>query len=191
MKVYNPNEGGKLMKIKEYHSVIVDKHPYAETLNKKLMDEADRLDFYTPIDNRNYTNIRGSQYNFPVGTEPEGVRTVMKWVDGLCYANHFMHRTALVEHNLLHVEMAVWFAKYEEKQYTIDHDHRSDLLAFVYFVNTPKGSSPLIFTTSGKKIKAEAGKIVVFPGTIRHCVPKNNCKNRLVLAGNIIFKHTT
>ena len=42
-----------------------------------------------------------------------------------------------------------------------------------------------------KKIKAEAGKIVVFPGTIRHCVPKNNCKNRLVLAGNIIFKHTT
>ena len=186
--VYNPNEGGQLMKIKEYHPVIVDKHPYAETLNKKIMEEADRVDFYTPIDNQRYTNIRGSQYNFPIGEETEGVKTVMKWVDSLCYGNHFMHKTALREHNLIKVDMTVWFAKYGKDQYTIIHDHRSDLLAFVYFVNAPKGASPLVFTTSGKKIKAEAGKIVVFPGTIQHCVPKNKCENRLVLAGNIIFK---
>ena len=60
-------------------------------------------------------------------------------------------------------------------------------IGFVYFVNAPKGASPLVFTTSGKKIKAEAGKVVIFPGTMYHHVPKNKCKNRVILAGNMVF----
>ena len=50
--------------------------------------------------------------------------------------------------------------------------------------------SPLVFTTSGKKIKAEEGKVVIFSGDILHHVPKNRCNNRIVLAGNI-FSHLT
>ena len=68
-----------------------------------------------------------------------------------------------------------------------NHNHTSALMGFVYFINTPKGSSPLVFKTSGKKIKAEEGKIVLFPGVMNHYVPKNKCKNRMILAGNIIF----
>ena len=44
------------------------------------------------------------------------------------------------------------------------HPHSS--LVFVYFVNTPKGSSPLVFPTSGKKVKAEAGTLVIHPGVL-------------------------
>ena len=34
-------------------------------------------------------------------------------------------------------------------------------------------------------MKAEEGKVVIFPGNVFHHVPKNNCDGRIVLAGNI------
>ena len=59
------------------------------------------------------------------------------------------------------------------------------LYAFVYFVNSPKGSSPLVFTTSGKRIKPEEGKILIFPPQLFHHVPKNKCDGRITLSGNV------
>ena len=58
--------------------------------------------------------------------------------------------------------------------------------SFVYFIDCPRGSSPLVFSDSGKRIKAEEGKLVIFPGHLRHHVPKNKCEGRIVLAGNCI-----
>ena len=46
-------------------------------------------------------------------------------------------------------------------------------MGFVYFIQCPRGSSPLVFSTSGKRVKAEEGKVVIFPGNIYHHVPKN------------------
>ena len=57
--------------------------------------------------------------------------------------------------------------------------------AFNYFIKTPKESSPLIFTTSGETINAEEGKLVIFPASLIHEVPKNKCDDRIVLSGNI------
>ena len=65
------------------------------------------------------------------------------------------------------------------------HEHLPNVWSFAYFVNCPRGSSPLVFTNSGKKIKAEDGKIVIFPTSVRHHVPKNKCEDRVVLSGNI------
>ena len=62
------------------------------------------------------------------------------------------------------------------------------MFSFVYFIKCPKGSSPLVFTKSGKKIKAEEGKIVIFPGWLRHHVPKNKCEGRITMAGNIFYR---
>ena len=76
-------------------------------------------------------------------------------------------------------------AWYRDNEFTIKHHHYPADYAFVYFVKCPKGSSPLIFTTSGKRIKAEEGKVVIFPGNLVHHVPKNKCYDRIVLAGNI------
>ena len=44
---------------------------------------------------------------------------------------------------------------------------------------------PLVLTTSGKKIKAQEGKVIIFPSNVRHHVPKNRCDGRITLAGNI------
>ena len=80
----------------------------------------------------------------------------------------------------------MWFARYNKNDSCTSHDHLPfALFSFVYFVNTPKGSSPLVFTTSGKKIKAEEGKVVIFPACVYHDVPPNECDGRIVMAGNV------
>ena len=76
-------------------------------------------------------------------------------------------------------------AKYRKGDYTVSHIHPGDF-SFVYFVKTPSGSSPLVFTTSGKRIKAEEGKLILFSSRLKHHVPKNRCDNRIVLSGNLV-----
>ena len=80
----------------------------------------------------------------------------------------------------------LWGQWYRKGDYQIEHTHYPNQWSFVYFVNTPRGSSPLVFTTSRKKIKAEEGKVVIFPGYLYHQVPKNQCDGRIVLAGNLL-----
>ena len=79
----------------------------------------------------------------------------------------------------------MWFARYSKGDYTKVHNHINSLYSFVFFLNSPEGSSPLVFTSSKTEIEPQPGKLVLFPGCVYHHVPKNNCKNRVVLAGNI------
>lgn len=79
----------------------------------------------------------------------------------------------------------LWISKYDLNDYTIPHLHVPSTFSFIYFLNCPDGSSPLIFTKSRKKIKPESGKIVIFPANVLHHVPKNKCNNRIIIAGNI------
>ena len=78
-----------------------------------------------------------------------------------------------------------WMNNYSKGDFTIPHDHLGCWYSYLYFVKTPKGSSPLVFTSSGKKIKAEEGKLVIFPCNVLHHVPKNKCEGRVAIAGNI------
>ena len=179
------------MEIRENYEIIVEKHPYSESLNKKLMGDIKDFYFYSPEENGLPTNVIATQHNVKSEEKTKSIQLIENWVSSLLERSNSSFLSAPKEHGA-RFNMNIWFAKYNKGDYTLNHRHMDYAqYAIVYFVNCPKGSSPLVFTTSGKKIKAEAGKIVVFPGTIRHCVPKNNCKNRLVLAGNIIFKHGT
>ena len=58
-------------------------------------------------------------------------------------------------------------------------------MSWVYFINCPKGSSPLVLTDSGKRISAEEGKVVIFPGFVRHEVPVNKSDDRVALICNM------
>ena len=80
----------------------------------------------------------------------------------------------------------MWGVLYGEGDKITRHQHEPSLYSFTYFVNTPKGSSPLVFTTSKKKIKAESGKLIIFSSRIKHHVPPNRCKDRCSIAGNFI-----
>lgn len=76
-----------------------------------------------------------------------------------------------------------WGVIYNEEDYIMPHDHGTSY-SFVYYVNVPEGSAPLIFSEFGYKILAEVGKLVLFNGSLTHEVPKNKSKNRICLVGN-------
>lgn len=78
----------------------------------------------------------------------------------------------------------MWGNVYNRGDYTIKHNHDPFYISFVYFVKTPKGSSPFIFSNSRKKINGENGKLIIFPSYLDHEVPPNKCENRVTVSGN-------
>ena len=83
----------------------------------------------------------------------------------------------------------LWGQWYRKGDYQIEHTHYPNQWSFVYFVNTPRGSSPLVFSRSKKKVAAKAGNMVIFPAWVRHQVPPNKCQERSVVAGNFYYKN--
>ena len=161
--------------IKENAEVEVEFYPYAQSLNEKILEESKYLTFQRDIKNADggMTNIKALQTRamFDIKTLPS-MQILVNWLFKLN-----INTNLRVEH--------FWLTNYGKGDFTISHYHKPSIHSFVYFVRCPKGSSPLVFTTSKKRVKAEEGKVVVFPGHVLHHVPKNNCEGRVVLAGNI------
>lgn len=110
-----------------------------------------------------------------------------RWLENKIYWNLDLMPKFAGKNNSLTAKLQqvdCWGAVYNRGDYTETHNHNLNYLSFVYFVNTPKGSSPLVFTTSNKKIKAEEGKVIIFNSSINHHVPKNKCDDRIIIAGN-------
>ena len=162
---------------RENLEVQVYKHPHYQSLNEKLMKDISTLDFTWHEENVYGTNIKGSQFNFisnPHVAKPNGIILLEQWV------------TQLVKLNFIDINFHTWIARLDEGQETLEHNHYPVCtMVFVYFVNTPKGSSPLVFPTSGKKVKAEAGTLVIHPSVLKHKVPPNKCDGRITVASNM------
>ena len=77
-----------------------------------------------------------------------------------------------------------WSILYESGDFVESHNHEPSMYSFVYFVNTPKNSSPLVFDTSGYKVQPEEGKMVIFDSKLNHHVPTNYCSGRSIVSGN-------
>jgi len=165
---------------KEKLEVQVYKHPHYQSLNESLMKDISTLDFTWHEDNVVGTNIKGSQFNWvsnPHISKPKGVKLLEQWVSQIVHDDYG---------DYIDIHYATWVANLDKGQETKLHHHYPHCsMVFVYFVNTPKGSSPLVFPTSGKKIKAEAGTIVIHPSILKHKVPPNKCDNRLTIASNV------
>ena len=171
-----------LLKLKENLPVIVERHPYHKSINKKLMEQVNTLPFKNPDELGYYTNVMALQYTLTDNDVGPTIKLIQNWIGDLIRIN--VTRYGGLSNFIM------WFSKYNDEKGNLarEHDHLvAATFSAVYFINTPKGSSPLVFPTSGKKIKAEEGKIVIFPASLRHKVPQNRCKDRVVLACNIGF----
>ena len=92
-----------------------------------------------------------------------------------------------------------WGAVYHKGQISVPHNHFPFTISFVYFVQIPEGSSPLIFDESHKWnmekeitekhiIVPKTGKLVIFPSECKHSVPPSSIdEERIVIAGNLFF----
>ena len=82
---------------------------------------------------------------------------------------------------------AIWGQIYGKGAYQVSHTHLPSHWSFVLFVNCPEGCSPLIFGDNDLEITPNSGGAVVFPGWVRHYVPKNLASGRSVVSGNFYY----
>ena len=169
------------MKISEQLNVSIDYHPYHQSLNKKLLKDESVANYHVDEVKHGDTALFSS-----ARTTSKNIDLVSSWVQSLIYKhypylNDSYHNDQLPEPHT----WPKWFVRYRVGDETKPHNHFPGLLSWVYFVKCPRGSSPLVFTTSGKRIKAQEGKVVIFPSLINHHVPKNRCEGRVALAGNV------
>ena len=163
---------------KEKLHVIIENHPFHESLNSKILKETVNVSYTESgtVLGGKASNVRASKTtDFKISSP--SLEVIYEWILNILGSRS---KTSFCSFTI----PDAWLANYSVKEFTVSHCHPSPF-SFVYFVRCPKGSSPLIFTTSGKKIKAEEGKVVIFPGNILHHVPENKCDGRITLAGNV------
>ena len=167
------------MLLSEQTKIHIHQYPFAETLNpilhKIIMDRADREDMgaimtdYESFEVPEFEKIGNYALNLIRGWE-WSLDTPVRRNDPLTLYN-------------------IWGQWYRKGDFQIAHTHYPNQWSFVYFVNTPRGSSPLVFSRSKKKVAAKAGNMVIFPAWVRHQVPPNKCQERSVVAGNFYYKN--
>ena len=79
-----------------------------------------------------------------------------------------------------------WGASYGKGEFTQDHNHWPAIWSWCYYLQVPKGSSPLVFPEAGIMFEPKVGDLVVFSGQAQHSVPPCECEDkRVMMAGNI------
>ena len=76
-----------------------------------------------------------------------------------------------------------WGVVYNKGEGARKHSHEPYPMTFVYYVNVPEGSSPLII--EDEIINVSSGVLIVFDGDKNHQVPSSIVNDRCVIAGNI------
>ena len=155
--------------------LISEKYPLYPSLNFQILKEIKDVTF----DMSYKTNVQAQMSGW--NTTTPSIERLNTWVcDILVRENSFLRDDS----GRVSVQ-SCWVATYNKDEYTEFHDHVLSPYRFVYFVKSPRGSSPLVVGSRKKKIKAEEGRVVIFSGALRHGVPKNKCDGRIVVAGNI------
>ena len=164
---------------KEKVRVYIEKHPYHESINKKILEESLYFSYSSGQRNKDggVSNVKAKKTEGR-RISSKSIEIIYEWILNIVQ-NKFPQYKFVVDN--------AWLASYNKGDYTQRHCHQPSAFSFVYFVKCPKGSSPLVLTTSGKRIKAEEGKLVLFPGLVVHHVPENRCDGRITLAGNIFI----
>ena len=159
-------------------------YPYKE-INDKL---------YNIIDSWSKKEVRGGGQMTPMNIHEhkiDDIDKILKWLmncipntaiklgEGNSYRGDMNYR--LNEFKIAEC----WGILYDKGQSVIRHNHFPYCLSFVYFIKTPRGSTPLIM--EGKRIKAEEGKLVMFHANQIHLCNPSKANGRCCLVGNIRY----
>ena len=87
-----------------------------------------------------------------------------------------------------------WGAVYKKGDWSKNHDHWPQIWSWVYNVECCDDCAPLVFhdrrddvhSDHAYFLKPKSGRFTMFPGWIKHSVPKHDCDHdRIIVAGNI------
>ena len=158
-------------------------YPYND-INDKL---------YNIIDSWSKREIKGGAQITPMNIHEHKIDDidkilayVMKCIPNTAYKLGEGNNQGNRNYNLDEFKIAeCWGILYDKGQHVIKHNHFPYCLSFVYFIKSPRGSSPLII--EGKRIKAEEGKIVIFHANQTHWINSSRTNGRCCLVGNIRY----
>ena len=141
-------------------------YPFSQKINPILYDIVSNL----PCESRDDRNVQSQKMvrwikNDKMYAENKQLFLLENWISQLINKD-FKHKNLLVCDEM-------WGVLYEYDVEIVDHSHRDSLYSCSYYVSAPPGSSPLIFTTSNHKIKAQEGKLIIFDGRLQHHIPKS------------------
>ena len=168
-------------------------YPYSKQANPVFEKYIMGLDRHSvelrPSSYHNLIQADITKYQFYNDIECKEVKQLITWISSLI-SRDFIEGIALKDRFTIKCS-EIWGVVYDKGNQIIGHNHLPSLYNFVYYVNAPKGSSPIRFTTSGYESKAETGKLIIFNSSLYHCVPPNKCKGRIILTGNFISAKDT
>ena len=93
--------------------------------------------------------------------------------------------------------LETWGAIYTKGQNAHTHTHWPAIWSWVYNVECCNDCAPLEFNDANISIKPKIGNFILFPGWVKHSVPKQQCNHeRIIVSGNVcispfIFKGIT
>ena len=154
-------------------------YPDAEKLNPRLHD------IITDITkDSEHPNNMGALMSHPYDFTIKDFNIIVEYVKGLL--DNLKNAPYPYKPNPLKL-VELWGQYYKKGAYQISHYHVHSDWAFVYYVNTPEGSSPLVFDKSEKEVYSKAGEVVIFPGWLIHHVPDIKGEGRSVISGNLSY----
>ena len=164
-----------MMKVFERTQVYVYEYPFAERLNPKLHDII--------LEKAVHRDMGASMTDWKECFDIKEFRTIGDWVYKIIQGFN-LNIDQIYDLKL----KELWGQYYKKGDYQSTHTHNPLSWSFVYYVNAPKGSSPLVFTSSNKKIFPKPGMLVLFPSWLEHYVPKHKCEEiRSVVLGDFFY----
>ena len=170
--------------INEKLAVAEYKYPYYEKINPLLLSYISSL----PNDPQHTDNVRAKMtYR---NLENKELDKLLKWIIQLLKRDFVVkainkgpehHQSNGWIWNMKCTEL--WGVQYDKGSHITKHTHAPYSYSFTYIVNSPKNSPPLIFSTSGHRVKSEEGKLVLWEGRLIHEVPPAKVDGRCIIAG--------
>jgi hypothetical protein len=173
------------MKIKHDTDILIGDFQFADTFNKEVLSLIKSETFSISKD---VTNVKAWHTDWVWQSENFNI---IKFKTFLIHEiEKFFNPGVRIDGDRFFLEFHnFWANVYYKGDYANSHDHRPYDFSFAYFVKTKWYDSPLIFTDSGKRIRPKEGRFVVFPGYIKHHVPKHRYNDtRITLSGNLAVK---
>ena len=168
----------KSIKVRHSAPIFIGEYPYADALKEELVSHLEKW----PDDQGKGTNVKATMTPWNI-LSPQ-IDKLKQYIIG--------EVKEILPSNLKPLSIQwidFWGCIYRQDEYAIPHDHVPSYLSLVYFLKSEEVYSPLVFTEDGREVSPKEGRFVIFPGYLKHHVPKHRYNNtRMTLSGNIMVR---
>ena len=170
------------MKVKHDAEVVIGEYQFADRVKEQVFS---LLKVCNPIPQNN-SNVKASLHT-EWDWEPDNI-TFRNFKEYIREEIEKVYRPGATSGGVrLRIQcLNFWANVYEKGDYAESHDHKPHDFSFAYFLKSKWYDSPLVFTSSGKRVRPKEGRYVIFPAYLKHHVPKNRYNHqRITLSGNL------